>query len=355
MIFEVQNTGNWRKVIRKNRSRTRWVIFLFLILFLCLGAAIDYGWSYFWVYYHYNVKLGFISVIQLFYDHGFIPYATIVTTLGAIIWVGLTFLFYHRIMLTGTKYQEINQNSQDPLAKKIFNVVEEMKIAANMNFMPRVYLIDADYLNAFASGYSEKNALIAITRALAEHLKRDELQAVLAHELTHIRNQDIKLNLFVAALSNMLMFILDFIYLSTASMAFRRTRSGNKSVNNGAAMLFLIAAILRAILPLITFVLRLFLSRSREYMADAGAVALMRNNEPLARALIKINESYQNTQLVKALNMQPNEPMRKASYIYNPNRASMHDENQSDIFSTHPSLSKRLKAIGIKLTKASSK
>ncbi|TNF65177.1 MAG: zinc metalloprotease HtpX [Gammaproteobacteria bacterium] len=353
MAFEVQDTGNWRKVIRKNRTKTRWVIFLFILLFLCLGAAIDYLWSYLWVYYHHKVHLSFQEVIQLFSHYDFIPYATIITTVGSIIWVGLTFLLYDKIMLTGTRYKEINQQTQGQLEKRIFNVVEEIKISANMNFMPRIYLIDANYLNAFASGYSEKNALIAITRGLAENLTRDELQAVLAHELTHIRNQDIKLNLFVAALSNMLMFILDMLYLSTASLAFRRTRSGARAVNNGAAMLFMVASILRFILPLITAVLRLFLSRSREYMADAGAVQLMRNNEPLARALIKINQSYQDANLARELNKQTNERMRKASYIYNPNKASLNDENQSDIFSTHPSLSKRLKAIGIKLTNQS--
>ncbi|MCF6766974.1 zinc metalloprotease HtpX [Thiotrichales bacterium 19S11-10] len=350
-MYDVQNTGDWRGVVRKNKRRTRWVIFFFILLFLMLGLAIDYLWTYSWASYKFNVMLTFQDITYLYFYGKLIPYATIITTVVAFIWVACTFLFYDKIMLSGTKAYEITASTTDPLGRQIYNLVEEMKIAANMNFMPKVYIIDASYLNAFASGYSEKSAMIALTRALVETLNRDELQAVIAHELTHIRNEDIKLNLFVAALSNMLIFMLESAYIISASTAMRRTSSGSRQTNNGAVLVFMIIAILRLILPLITMVLRLFLSRSREYMADAGAVQLMRNNEPLARALIKINQSYQHNELKKVSEKQPNESMRRASYIYNPARASFTGNETSDFFSTHPSLSKRLKAIGIKLNK----
>ncbi|MDE4980592.1 M48 family metalloprotease, partial [Francisella tularensis subsp. holarctica] len=76
-----------------------------------------------------------------------------------------------------------------PLARRVYNVVEEMKVAADMRYMPTVFLIDAKYMNAFASGYSEKSAMVAITTKLANAINRYELQAAMAHELTHIRNQ----------------------------------------------------------------------------------------------------------------------------------------------------------------------
>lgn len=348
--YQVENTADWRGVIRKNRAKTRWVIFTFILFFLIIGLLIDFSLIYFSNYNGHEFTMKATTAIYLL-SHGYIlPYATIICIIISIIWVLCTFAFYDKMMLSGTSYTEVTQDTNDFLGKQVFNVVEEMKIAANMQFMPKVFIIEADYLNAFASGYSEKSAMIAITRKLAESLTRDELQAVMAHELTHIRHQDIKLNLFVAALSNMLIFMLEVAYITTASAAFRKDRSsGSKNTNNGAAILFLVVLVLRILLPLIMSFLTLFLSRTREYMADAGAVQLMRNNEPLARALLKINQSYVESNVQSSQNKQPNERMRKASYIYNANMAQLNGSSSFDFFSTHPSLTKRLKAMGIRL------
>ncbi|MDE4944712.1 M48 family metalloprotease, partial [Francisella tularensis] len=88
----------------------------------------------------------------------------------AVMWVFVPFRMYEKIMHSGTEYQEITADNQDPLARRVDNVVEEMKVAADMRYMPKVFLIDSNYMNAFASGYNEKSAMVAITTKLANAL-----------------------------------------------------------------------------------------------------------------------------------------------------------------------------------------
>src|SRR5258707_11382365 len=113
--------------------------------------------------------------------------------------------------MMGNEYREITNSTSGP-ARQLYNVVEEMKIAAGLKFMPKVYIIEANYMNAFASGLGESNALVAITRGLLEKLDRDELQAVMAHELSHIRHNDIRLTMTVAILSNLMLIAIDLVF-----------------------------------------------------------------------------------------------------------------------------------------------
>lgn len=209
---------NWREVVRKNTYRTYFVIATFLIVFFLLGIFVDTIWRYSEfanAYYNrYGIELPISRVFYSLATFQIPPYATMIISTVAVIWVFVTFSMYDKIMLSGTEYQEIAADNQDPLARRVYNVVEEMKVAAGMRYMPKVFLIDANYMNAFASGYSEKSAMVAITTKLANALNRDELQAVMAHELTHIRNQDIKLNLFTMVLSNMMLIIMDSLFYS---------------------------------------------------------------------------------------------------------------------------------------------
>ena len=354
-----QKSVNWRQTVKNNQRKTYIVIATFLVLFLILGLLIDLIWRY-------NTA-GSITTVYNQYGQAFqttippeigqlaiqlitlqlIPWATIICTGIAIIWVLATFVFYDKIMLAGTQYQEIKATDTNPTARKLYNIVEEMKLAANMSFMPKVYLIHAEYMNAFASGYSEKSAMVAVTTTLVDRLNRSELQAVMAHELTHIRNQDIKLNLFTVVLSNMLMFMLEVSFFSVLFSG--NSRRDNKNNNNIMTIIFIVVLVLRYILPIITTMLMLFLSRTREYMADAGAVELMRDNQPMANALLKINQAHNDPQTANSYKQQAHEQIRRASYIYDPSKALSATGNSNDFFSTHPSLKKRLAAIGIKI------
>ena len=340
---------NWREIVRKNTRRTYFVIATFLVVFFLLGIFVDTFWRYGELanayYNHYGTQLSISKVFWALATFQIPPYATMIISAVAVIWIFITFSMYDKIMLSGTEYQEITADNQDTLARKVYNVVEEMKVAAGMRYMPKVFLIDASYMNAFASGYSEKSAMVAITTKLANNLTRDELQAVMAHELTHIRNQDIKLNLFTMVLSNMMLIIMDFLFYSALFSG--NDRSSNNR-NNNAAVFFIIIMILRYVLQIFTIFMMLFLSRTREYMADAGAVELMRTNAPMANALLKISGDSKTTEAQYSYKHNKNENLRRASYIFDPLSAGINVGDMSDLFSTHPSIEKRLASIGVK-------
>ncbi|MFV9931316.1 MAG: zinc metalloprotease HtpX [Francisella endosymbiont of Hyalomma asiaticum] len=342
---------NWREIVRKNTYRTYFVIATFFVVFFLLGIFVDTIWRYSEFanayYSRYGIELPISKVFWTLATFQIPPYTTIIISAVAVVWVFVTFSLYDKIMLSGTEYQKINADNQDPLVRRVYNVVEEMKVAAGMRYMPKVFLINANYMNAFASGYSEKSAMVAITTKLANALNRDELQAVMAHELTHIRNQDIKLNLFTIVLSNMMLIIMDFLFYSALFSGSSNNNNNNR--NNNAAAFFTIIMILRYVLQIFTIFMMLFLSRTREYMADAGAVELMRTNMPIANALIKIANDSKSVEVQYSYKHNKNENLRRASYIFDPLYAGVSSGDMSDLFSTHPSIDKRLASIGVKL------
>jgi heat shock protein HtpX len=248
-------------------------------------------------------------------------------------------------MVLGTEYHEITPTTaQNTAESMLYNVIEEMKIAASLSYMPKVYIIDADYMNAFASGYSEKSAMVAITRGLMQKLNRSELQAVMAHELSHIRHMDIKLTLMASVLTNLMLMVLDIFFYNAI---FSSRDSDNRSRNS----LLPIIMIIRYLLPMINILLLLYLSRTREYMADAGSVQLLRDNQPLATALLKIENDHVNNKdtYSQAYQQTPHENVRREAYIFDPIQAGIEAKSSvADIFSTHPNIKDRLAAIGFK-------
>ncbi|KTC77858.1 zinc metalloprotease HtpX [Legionella brunensis] len=330
------STSNWREQLRRNERKTRMVIAIFFAVYIGIGlfadtVILDY------LYPRASIQDCIVALITL----KVVPYATLIMIGIAIISLLITYSLYDRIMLLGTDFREITPETAQSLEEKqLYNVVEEMKVAAGLQFMPKVYLIEANYMNAFASGYSEKSAMVAITRGLMEKLNRAEMQAVMSHELSHIRHHDIKLTLTVAVLSNILLIVIDVMFYS---MLYRRDR------RNDTNRLFMVIMLLRYLLPLITVVLALFLSRTREYMADSGAVELMRDNEPMARALLKISDDHQQhaEEYTQAYGSTPHEQVRQASYLFDPSSIDP-IKSLNNAFSTHPSLEERLRALGFK-------
>ncbi len=335
--------ADWRKIIRLNKRRSNFVIGSFIIIYAALGLLVDVFWNA-KKYPHANVSDIFSSLVhfQIF------PTMTFLLAAIAVIAVWITFAWHDKLMLLGTEYQEITpQTARSAQETQLYNVVEEMKVSSGLRYMPKVYVIEADYMNAFASGYSEKSAMMAITRGLMVKLNRAELQAVMAHEISHIRHLDIKLTLMAAVLSNITLIVIDFLFRGVLFSGNRQGENGDRGRNS----LYIIIMIIRIVLPIITILLIFYLSRSREFMADAGSVELMRDNQPLASALLKINNDhadnvdqysyqYQNT---------PHEAVRREAYIFDPEQAGITNlQSLSDLFSTHPSIKKRLAALGFK-------
>lgn len=332
---------DWRTQLRRNQQRTRWVITIFVTFYLTLGLFID---LYIYSGRYPQISLG--TIAQALLTFHLTPVATLISSIIALISLWITYTFYDRIMLLGTEYHEVTPTTVSSQAEnQLYHVMEELKVAAGLHFMPRIYIIDADYMNAFASGYSEKSAMVAITRGLMQKLERNELQAVMAHELSHIRHGDIKLTMTASVLSNILLIAVDLLFYNAV---FGSNRSSERRADQRLVFFIMI---LRYVLPLVTLLLTLYLSRTREYMADAGCVELMRDNKPLASALLKIHQDHQfNTEVYSQLYAQTaHEDVRKAAYLYDPTQAGINGlQSFATLFSTHPDIKQRLSALGVK-------
>ena len=256
------------------------------------------------------------------------------------IWAVLAMISFSggdRILLAASKAVPITHD----VHPQLFNIVEEMSIAANLP-MPKVYIINDPAPNAFATGRSPETASVAVTAGLLGRLNRDELQGVIAHEMSHILHRDI---LFVTVAGIMLgaivllsqVFLRGMFYSSLAGGSRRRYSSGSGSGGGGQAQLvMMVIALLAAVLaPLFAYLFYFALSRRREYLADAGGARLTRYPEGLASALEKISK---NTIPLATAN-KVTAPM----YIANPIQKK--GMKLSDLTSTHPPISERIKIL----------
>jgi heat shock protein HtpX len=167
---------------------------------------------------------------------------------------------------------------------QLYNIVEELSLASGLP-MPALYVIDTPAMNAFATGRDPQHAHVAVTRGLRERLGRDELQGVLAHELSHVQNFDIRFMTLMAVLVGVVVLIAD---IGTRTIFYGgRGRSRGRGGGGGAVQLviILVALLLAIVAPLLAKLIQLAVSRQREYLADASAARMTRYPEGLARAL----------------------------------------------------------------------
>lgn len=216
--------------------------------------------------------------------------------------------------------------AEDP---ELYNVVEEMAIAAGVP-VPAVYLIDDTALNAFATGRDPQHAAVAITRGLRERLDRAELQAVMAHELSHVRHYDIRLAMLLATLVGVVVLLSDAFWRGTRW----RLWSGGRSRREGVAgvLLLVVAVLLAALAPMVAKVIQLAASRQREYMADAGAVELTRNPEAMIGALRRLGGDRE---VLEAAN-------RATAHLYIVQPIKKWEKRAQGLLSTHPPLEERI-------------
>ena len=184
--------------------------------------------------------------------------------------------------------------------RQLDNVVEEMSIAAGLP-KPKVYVVPDPDPNAFATGRDAEHASIAVTRGLLDAVTRDELQGVVAHELSHVRNLDIRLMTVIAAMVGTIALLSDWtargLRHTSASGASGRERGKNK--NGGAIVLLVLWIVAIVLAPFVSQMLAMMVSRRREYLADASGAELTRNPLALARALEKIDAAHAPTEAVK--------------------------------------------------------
>ncbi len=253
-----------------------------------------------------------------------------------LIWMILSLVSYFNgdsIMLTMSGAKQVTPD----VHPQLFNVVEEMKIAAGLPAMPKVYIIDDPAPNAFATGRKPEKCAIAVTAGLLARLNRDELQGVVAHETAHILNRDILFITFAGVMLGSIVLISQIFLRGSlyGAMAGGRHRSRSSRGGGGQGALAIIAIVLAILAPIMAQLLYFAISRRREYLADASAARLTRYPEGLAAALEKISTS-------KTILSRQNK-VTAPLYIVNPLRKR--GREATSLSSTHPPITERIRIL----------
>lgn len=209
------------------------------------------------------------------------------------------------------------------------NVTEEMAIAAGLP-MPQLYVIDDSAPNAFATGRDPQHGVVCVTTGLLAKLDRDELQGVVAHELAHIRNYDIRLTMMLSIIAGLIPMLADFLMRSMWYGGGRRR--SDDSGNNSGQILLIIGLVLAIVAPIFSMLLQMAVSRKREFLADATAAEMTRYPEGLARALEKISRDQEPLEVAN----------RATAHLYISNPLKGGAEVVSNLFSTHPPTAERI-------------
>ena len=297
--------------IDRNRRRS-WVLIVVVALVLAaLGAAIGYATGFGW---------------------GGVVIALVV---AAVMSVGSYFAGDALVMAT-SRAKELNVANPDAHHKQLINVVTEMSLAGGLP-MPRVWIIDDSAPNAFATGRDPRHASVAVTTGLLDKLDREELQGVIAHEMSHIGNYDIRFTLLVGVLVGAIALLADFFLRFTFWGGGRRNGDSNDRGGAGAAaaIILVLALVLAVIAPLIARIVQASVSRTRESLADVTGVELTRNPRGLSRALRKIADDREVLEVAN----------RATQHLYIVNPIKSFEERAKSLFDTHPPIGERIRTL----------
>lgn len=221
----------------------------------------------------------------------------------------------------------------------LVNAVEGLAIASGIP-TPKIYVIDDSAINAFATGRDPKHASVTVTTGAIERLKRDELEGVIAHEMSHIRNYDIRMMMFVVVLVGVIALLSDLFLRSFIYGRVRKSSGGGQGGQRGGGVIVLVILALGLVLavlsPLIAQLIKLSVSRKREFLADADGSLLSRNPNGLANALKKIRDDKE--PLVEAAN-------KATAHLFIENPLRTFKGRINVMFSTHPDINERIKRL----------
>jgi heat shock protein HtpX len=249
-----------------------------------------------------------------------------VVTLGTVLWILIAYKFHQRMIDALTGGHEVTRKDQP----RLYNLLENLCISRGLP-MPKLKVTDNDALNAFATGLNEKQYSITVTSGLLARLDDAELEAVLAHELTHIRNGDVRMLVIAVVIAGVISFFAELVFRLLFQGGFRwRGSSGDRRSSGGAAVAIMIAVAMIAIAWLLSIVIRFALSRRREYLADAGSVELTKNPDAMITALRKIEGRGELEGATSAV---------MEMCVDNPRSGF------ADLFASHPSIESRIEAL----------
>lgn len=290
--------------IARNKRKTVLVMFGFFLLVALIGAAIGYLFAR--------------------------------SAVSGIIIAGVIAIIYMSVMIGQSTDVVMNMNNAREIhsaseAPELWHVVEDMAMVAQVP-MPRVFIINDPSPNAFATGNDPQHAAVAATTGLLQIMDREELEGVMGHEMSHVRNYDIRLQTIALALSAAISVLVNF----AGNFWWLGGRGSDRDDDDAGGVFAIFGSILLIILaPLAATIAQMALSRNREYLADAGSVELTRNPHGLISALEKLKEA----QPMKAA-----DPNSSALYISDPERNTKH-RRFAHLFDTHPPLDDRIKRL----------
>lgn len=297
------------ELIRSNQRKS-------LILFVCMGGVL--------------LLVGF-ALGEAFMPGGGGETGLFISLLIWVFWSTIGYFQGDSMLLALSRAKEVTPQ----IHPQLFNVVEEMKIAANLPTTPKIYIIDDEAPNAFATGRKPEKSAIAVTAGLLNRLNRTELQGVVAHEMSHILNRDILFMTFAGVMLGTVVMMSEIFLrgLLVSGGSSRRFRSRSSNQGGGVAIM-MIAIVLALLAPLLSRIFYFTISRKREYLADASAVRLSRYPEGLASALEKISAS--------GLKFSRANSITAPMYIVNPLTVK---KSLTGLFSTHPPVEQRIRIL----------
>ncbi len=302
---------------RSNKAKTIWIIVLFVLFFALMGFGFDY----------------FYLGGQQAESGGFLPVATMGAMILSLLFTTVSYFAGDKMVLASTQARRI-EDPANAEEKQLLNIVDEITIASGLP-RPKIYIVpDADP-NAFATGRNPAHASIAVTQGLLNTLNREELQGVIAHELSHVRNYDTLCMTLIAALVGAIGLLGNWA-LRTSLNRGGKSRSSSSHGGGGVAIVFVIWLIAAILAPILARILAMAVSRQREYLADATGAELTRNPEALARALEKVEGAVSPTKAIK-------QGMSHLC-IADPQGLSLGSKEGflADLFATHPPMAKRI-------------
>jgi heat shock protein HtpX len=288
--------------IKSNNTRSIIILLCFPLLIL----VADYAFLFF----SFNGKEHPNEVNQLFLQS--IP----LVILGVSVWFAIAYFANATMIRMATNAETLER--QDNM--RVYNLTENLCMSVGMK-MPKLYVIQSPALNAFASGIDEKSYAVTLTTGIINHLSDEELEGVIAHELTHIRNKDVRLLIVTIIFVGIFSFLVQVLF---RSLLFGGNRRRDK--DSGGGQLVIIALVISVVAYLLTILFKFALSRKREYLADAGAVEMTRNSMAMASALRKISGNSE-VDSVKS------DDVKELFIEY---------KSVSGLFSTHPPIEKRI-------------
>ena len=286
--------------IKKNKIKTGVVVFAFLTMITLI------------LYY-------------LCYAFNFGEYAIVIALIFSIVSTIATYYNCDKIVLASVRAREATKEED----LEITNILEALMLTSGLTTKPRLYVIDSMQPNAFATGRNPENAIICVTQGLLQKLDYYEIEGVIAHELAHIKNYDIRLSAVISVMVGFVIMLSDMFM----RVSFRSRRSDDDN-NSGNAILMIIGLIFLIISPIISKLIQLAVSRRREFLADETAISFTRNPDGLISALVKISSDDEELDVASNSNAH--------MYIVTPFKEK---RNKSSLFSTHPSVEERVEAL----------